>query len=115
MEERTNLRHYFGRLGTENRSGPVAATLGRTVGGVVKTTSGSGGHHARPIRTLCGRRPAWRTAGAPGCRPLSSIAESARGGRKRTRSTTSPVGVTAGGRGPECHEDRAGGGFPFPC
>ena len=49
-----------------------------------------------------------RTAGATRCGPLSSVAESARGGRKRTRSTTSTAGITAGGRGPECDEDRAG-------
>jgi hypothetical protein len=47
--------------------------------------------------------------------PLSSVAESARGGRKRTRSTTSTAGITAGGRGAECHKDRADACAPFPC
>jgi hypothetical protein len=76
-------------------SGAVAATLSRAVSGMVQTTSGSGGQHAQPIRTLCRRSPARRTAGATGCGPLSSVAESARGGRKRTPSTTSRVGFTA--------------------
>ena len=57
-----------------------------------------------------------RTASATGCRPLSSVAESARGGRKRTGSTTSTIGLTASGtKGPECREDRAGAGFRFSC
>jgi hypothetical protein len=36
--------------------------------------------------------------------------------RKRTRSTTSTIGLTAGGRRrPERHEDRTGSWFLFPC
>jgi len=57
--------------------------------------------------------------GAPQARQVADrfhlFAESARGGRKRTRSTTSTAGITAGGARPECHEDRAGARFPFPC
>jgi hypothetical protein len=94
---------------------PIA--LGRPVGGMAEATSGSGGHHARPVRTLCRRRSARRTAGATSCRPLSFVAESARGGRKRTRSTTSTISLTASGRRrrPERHEDRGGACFLFPC
>ena len=88
-------------LERKNRSGPVAAALGRSVGGVAEATSGSGGHHARPVRTLCRRSSARRTAGATSCRPLSFVAGSSRGGRKRTRSTTSTIGLTASGRRPD--------------